>query len=401
MSIDINQFECPRCGSGVRPADLQCHRCGEMLNRTQYLKGNKASDRYNLKTVSNQGYEASKFASNDLLENETKLEKLREQLDAKERLLKSKEKEIDDIYNQMEEDATSLEETIEELDQREQSLRQLQAELIPPEPTSIREMETLAAEDYVIQRLMPMIASRLNAQLHMGREPGGFEVIATHNPKLDSLLGGGIPIGHVILVSGAPGTMKSTFCYHILAKAAADGKQCLYMSLEQRASSLARQMNKMGMDVSDNIMLSDMVDLRREDSEGNWRRVIMDHITKVHETPGFSMLVLDSLEAFKAISGFEYTRQDVRALFDHLSGMGVTSLLISETSVDTRGIGEEDDIYLADGVIELRMRQTSPSAMQRWMRCLKMRGNRNDTRYQSFHYEKGELILSVPIAPSF
>ena len=27
----MSKYECPRCGSGVKPNDIQCDRCGEML----------------------------------------------------------------------------------------------------------------------------------------------------------------------------------------------------------------------------------------------------------------------------------------------------------------------------------------------------------------------------------
>jgi len=34
--------------------------------------------------------------------------------------------------------------------------------------------------------------------------------ISTYVEGLDEILGGGFPVGHVVLLSGLPGTMKST-----------------------------------------------------------------------------------------------------------------------------------------------------------------------------------------------
>jgi len=42
------------------------------------------------------------------------------------------------------------------------------------------------------------------------------ERVKTHVDGLDELVGGGIPKGHVVLISGLPGTMKSSLTYAIL-----------------------------------------------------------------------------------------------------------------------------------------------------------------------------------------
>ena len=47
--------------------------------------------------------------------------------------------------------------------------------------------------------------------------------VVTNVEGLDELLGGGIPEGNIVLVSGAPGTMKTSLTYHILHTNALDG----------------------------------------------------------------------------------------------------------------------------------------------------------------------------------
>jgi uncharacterized membrane protein YvbJ len=34
----MSKYECPRCGSGVKPNDIQCDRCGEMLKKIDQRK---------------------------------------------------------------------------------------------------------------------------------------------------------------------------------------------------------------------------------------------------------------------------------------------------------------------------------------------------------------------------
>src|SRR5207244_502892 len=67
--------------------------------------------------------------------------------------------------------------------------------------------------------------------------------VPTFVEGLDETMDGGIPWGHLVLIEGAPGTMKSSLAFSILLhNAAREGLHCLYVSLEERASSLLKQM---------------------------------------------------------------------------------------------------------------------------------------------------------------
>ena len=72
--------------------------------------------------------------------------------------------------------------------------------------------------------------------------------IPTYVEGLDERLGGGIPKGHVVLVSGPPGSLKSSFVYRILFREALKGSSALYLSMEQSRASLVSQMASLGMD---------------------------------------------------------------------------------------------------------------------------------------------------------
>src|SRR5437879_11456650 len=71
--------------------------------------------------------------------------------------------------------------------------------------------------------------------------------VRTFVEGLDETLEGGVPWGHVVLIEGAPGTMKSSLGFSILLQnAARAGLHCLYLSLEERGSSLLKQMGSLG-----------------------------------------------------------------------------------------------------------------------------------------------------------
>ena len=61
----------------------------------------------------------------------------------------------------------------------------------------------------------------------------------TYIKGLDEELGGGIPEGHIILVSGTPGTMKSSVAYNILYNnIKSEDSVGVYVSLEQSRENL-------------------------------------------------------------------------------------------------------------------------------------------------------------------
>src|SRR5437879_5796714 len=108
--------------------------------------------------------------------------------------------------------------------------------------------------------------------------------LSTHIEGLDEVLGGGIPEGNVVLVSGAPGTMKTSLTYHILHSSALDGSRGLYVSLEQGRASLIDHTEGLG--------------YRLDDTRGNLS--VLD-LGTLHAT-GYHALVFDN--GFRVTRGF-------------------------------------------------------------------------------------------------
>src|SRR5256712_954170 len=102
-----------------------------------------------------------------------------------------------------------------------------------------------------------------------GTHRGGRKMkrVSTHIEGLDEVLGGGIPEGNVVLVSGAPGTMKTSLTYHILHSSALNGSRGLYVSLEQGRASLIDHTEGLGYQLDDthgNLSVLDLGMLRKK-----------------------------------------------------------------------------------------------------------------------------------------
>lgn len=232
------------------------------------------------------------------------------------------------------------------------------------------------------------------------------ELLSTHDERLDGILGGGIPAGHVVLINGCPGSMKSTLAYYIMHNAAVkSGKRGMYFSLEQKRESIIRQMDRMGMaraEAESDMVVVDMVDLRKamQKEKGDWREIMMRYVKNIRAQMPFELFVLDSLDSFKGVSQFDFSRQDMKDLFDWFKGLGITVLIITEKPIGVLDMSKEGETYLADGVIELLMKEFDDAKVYRWLRCVKMRGLQNDPRYFAFYHTGREFKFSLPLVDS-
>jgi len=300
---------------------------------------------------------------------------------------------------------------LERMDQMEEHLKAAQTSLAEKEAEDEKApafaldigLEGKVIDDATVKELIRDIDKELGEQVASTPKGTKERKVKTHIEKLDLILDGGLPSRHIVLLNGMAGSMKSTIAYHILHhNAVKNGIRGMYFSLEQTRDSLIRQMERLGMpreESKENMMVVDMVDLRKsmKGKEGDWRDILMRYVKNVYAEKSFDLFVLDSLESFKALTDFELTRSDLKDLFDWFNSMNLTTIMISERTMDSLLENVEDELYLADGAIELVMREVEHGKVHRWLRCMKMRGVNIDTRYYAFYHDGEKFNLSVPL----
>lgn len=281
-------------------------------------------------------------------------------------------------------------------------IQQLEAELRIARSQLDKVEEPVVPVD--ISQVLSSVTSELRSQIGAGLmadvEDG---TVRTYVEKLDQILAGGIPEGSVVLVNGPPGSMKTSLTYNILHNSAArSSMKGMFLSLEQDSASLLRQMARLGMNRDeslDRLMVVDLVDLRRsmEGHSGDWRSIIGRYIEETVAKNGLQLLALDSLESFAAMSEKELSRADIQDLFDSFRSLGLTTFVISETPMSRLEKDARMELYVADGALEISLRETGDSHVQRWVRCVKMRGANIDPRFYNMMHAGGSFILSIPI----
>ncbi len=249
-----------------------------------------------------------------------------------------------------------------------------------------------------------------------------MERIKTYIEGLDPQLQGGIPKGHIVLISGSAGTMKSSLAFNILYNECLSGKNSLYVSLEQGHSSLLTHMSNLGMDLSKinlvvfsdisklsqsfssldpekggNLVIADLSAIRKQvkgvemGPSADWLNVIKNIILKMREKNMIDHFVLDSLSALYVLSQFEHPRTALFHVFEFLRDQGLTSYLISEMPLDRSKYAEfgvED--YLADGIIYLQLTERQ-RRVTRELTVVKMRATDCNTDVWSLEVKNGKF----------
>lgn len=203
---------------------------------------------------------------------------------------------------------------------------------------------------------------------------------------LDESLQGGIPEGQIILLTGAPGTMKSSLAFSILYhNAIQNGAKGVYFTLEQNKTSLVEHLEAMGMEDSkgyEHVSIFDMATLRKNlafMAEGSWITLFRGYIKNLLAADEYEFLVIDSLNVLEAMANFDTRRTDLFYFFEWLRDLGVTTLIISENVGDLFSPGREiDEAYLADGVVHLSLYSLSDLEVQRRIRFVKLRATRHE-----------------------
>ncbi len=179
--------------------------------------------------------------------------------------------------------------------------------------------------------------------------------ISTGVKELDELLHGGIEKGTISIVTGPTGAGKTNFGIQFLKEAAGRGERSAIYTFEESAEMLIKRSESIGVPIrsmidSGKLKLVPVQPLAyspdefsamiRQDVEENDTRIVM----------------IDSIGGYGISVREESTLERLHSLTVYLQNMGVTTLMIHETSTIT-GLFETTGMnasYLADNIIFLR-----------------------------------------------
>lgn len=223
------------------------------------------------------------------------------------------------------------------------------------------------------------------------------ERLSTGVPGFDGLVGGGIPRGFLVAVTGEPGTGKTIFSIHFIAQGVEEGDKCVYVTTEESRESIVKQAGQFGIDfpkameeggllIIDALMgLEDPWSLKSLDVEE-----LVNKVVEAKKALGYgrSRLVIDSLSAFwldrpAMARRYSYLVKKVLAKWDF------TVLAVSQyaiTTSDAFGFGLE---HIADGIVRFR-RFVREGTLKRYILVEKMRQTSHSLTMQEISIVDGK-----------
>lgn len=232
-----------------------------------------------------------------------------------------------------------------------------------------------------------------------------MERVKTGIPGMDEVLNGGIPKRNVVLLSGGPGTGKSIFGQQFLYSGLLSEEPGVLVVLEEHPVQVRISMSQFGWNVRpyEERGLFAVVDaftagigeaakreryvVRAPDDFTSLIDVLRDAVKDLKA----SRVVIDSVTTLY-ITRPMLARGMVMQLKKVLSGLGCTSILVSQVSVTERGFGGPGVEHAADGIIRLDLDEIG-GTLYRSLIVWKMRGTRHSMRRHPFEItDKGIIV---------
>ncbi len=207
---------------------------------------------------------------------------------------------------------------------------------------------------------MPMVMDADGIQLPYHERPlagtatAGEERLSTGVARLDKLLDGGIYRGSSLLISGRPGTAKSTLAGSFAQAAAARGERTLYVSFDEIEGPYVRNLASVGIDLRGPIESG----LLRFEDLSAFASSVSEHflvLRRLLDSFDPHCLVIDPVSALLKARGSEGANMATEHLIDLARRRGITTVLTSLSGVqDPEGEATQGQVStLADSWIVL------------------------------------------------
>ena len=214
-------------------------------------------------------------------------------------------------------------------------------------------------------------------------------------PRLDDMLGGGLPSGYSLLVAGPSGSGKTILATAFLAEGVRRGEPGVIVAFEQTPSqSWVRTLDEMIRAGQIGVINSRSPDLSIDE--------IVARLIKLIQRMKATRVVIDSLSGFElavAPTFREDFRESLFRMFAVLSGLGVTVLMTSELEdryIDLR-FSPYGAAFLTDAIIVQRYIEVE-SHLQRVMAVVKVRASQHNNEIRRYDITDAGIVIGNPVS---
>lgn len=199
------------------------------------------------------------------------------------------------------------------------------------------------------------------------------ERLPSGQPRLDTILGGGLPTNAINLVIGLPGSGKTILAEQYVFANATLERPAVYLStVSEPFDKLIRYGQTLSFfeptAIGRSVFFEDLGAVLNE----NGLAGVLEKIATLLKERRPAMMVIDSFKALSAYAGDSDLRPFLHELAGRLSASPVSSFWVGEFAEEE--IGDAPEFAIADAIISL---VTTPSSQReaRWLRVMKLRGS--------------------------
>jgi len=231
------------------------------------------------------------------------------------------------------------------------------------------------------------------------------ERVPTGISGLDDLLQGGLPAGQSYLVTGEPGTGKTTFAAQFVLEGLRRGENGVFISIDEKPAHMVEDVASLGWDLRTPVNEGKLT-LLDVSPYFNWVRSskggtvdaneVLQDLSKQIRRINAKRLVIDPvvplvLHRERLYEVQEYIRTLIFGIDDNF---GCTTLMTSHIWPGSLGVSERGiEEFMVSGVIALRLMKTDDDSYLRRMFVRKMRGTKIDLREYTFDIQHNQGIV--------
>ena len=197
-------------------------------------------------------------------------------------------------------------------------------------------------------------------------QPTVSRPLTSGSTQLDALLGGGLPSGTSMLITGPAGTGKSVLATQYACAAATRGERVRFYLFDERLGTFAMRAEGLGMDVREMVADGRLTLCQVEPTEKSPGEFAHDVVRAV-EDDGVQMVIIDSINGYlQSMPEERLLAVQVHELLSYLAGRGVTILMtLVQRGIFGHPVDEAAEVsYLADSVVLLRYFEVSGTVRQ-------------------------------------
>lgn len=215
-------------------------------------------------------------------------------------------------------------------------------------------------------------------------------------PGLDTMMGGGVPSGHSVLLAGPSGSGKSILGAHFIAEGLRAGEPGIVAVFEELPDEYASRAAKLGMDLEParasgalEVIYLRPLDLSVDET--------LNEIVSAVKRTGAKRLVIDSLVGFELAlaPGFRTDfRESLYRMIGALTRLGVTivSTVETEDNFTSLGLSSFAISFLSDDIVRLRY-VSIDAQLRRMLIVVKMRGGRHSIDMREYEVTDQGVVV--------